>query len=235
MGAEERLLDRKGIETFHRWIRQGIVENKPLDQFSRELIAARGSTYLNPAANFYRAIREPVARAEAVAQVFLGTQLRCAQCHNHPFDKWTQEDYYDWADVFARLNYKVLENRRRDSNDGHEFKGEQIVYVATRGGVKNPRSGKAAHPRFLGETTAMTVLPAESPGEPTPTSSVGGERFPPPSNRVPLSAFAARPSAASARQRPKEERGGFDTDELDALAVWVTCVVREGPPFPRPL
>src|SRR6185503_16795951 len=58
--------------------------------------------------------------------------------------------------------------------------------------------------------------------EPTPTSSVGGERFPPPSNRVPLSAFAARPSAASARQRPKEARGGFDTDELDALAVWVT-------------
>src|SRR5204863_6345591 len=164
--AEERLLDRKGIETFHRWTRQAIAENKPLDRFARELIAARGSTYLNPAANFYRAIREPVARAEAVAQVFLGTQLRCAQCHNHPFDKWTQEDYYDWADVFARLNYKVLENRRRDSNDSHEFKGEQIVYVATKGEVKNPRSGKAAHPRFLGETTAMTLLPTESPEEP---------------------------------------------------------------------
>ncbi len=130
--AEERLLDRKGIETFHRWIRQCIAENRPLDQFARELIAARGSTYFNPASNFYRAIREPVARAEAVAQVFLGTQLRCAQCHNHPFDKWTQDDYYDWADVFARLNYKVLENRRRDSNDGHEFKGEQIVYLDQR-------------------------------------------------------------------------------------------------------
>ena len=149
--AEERLLDRKGIETFHRWIRQSIAENKPIDRFARELITARGSTYFNPAANFYRAIREPVARAEAVAQVFLGTQLRCAQCHNHPFDKWTQDDYYDWADVFARVNYKVLENRRRDNNDGHEFKGEQIVYLADKGELKNPRTGKTAHPRFLGQ------------------------------------------------------------------------------------
>src|SRR5205807_2558762 len=154
--AEERLLDRKGIETFHRWIRRSIAENKPLDRFARELIAARGSTYFNPAANFYRAIREPVARAEAVAQVFLGTQLRCAQCHNHPFDKWRQDDYYDWADEFARVNYKVLENRRRDNNDGHEFKGEQIVYVADRGEVKNPRSGKTAHPRFLGQARPLT-------------------------------------------------------------------------------
>src|SRR5438128_9287815 len=164
--AEERLLDRKGIETFHRWIRQCIAENMPLDRFARELIAARGSTYFNPASNFYRAIREPVARAEAVAQVFLGTQLRCAQCHNHPFDKWTQDDYYDWAEVFARLNYKVLENRRRDNNDGHEFKGEQIVYLAAKGEVKNPRSGKAAHRRFLGETRPMTLESVETPGAP---------------------------------------------------------------------
>jgi len=154
--AEERLLDRKGIEAFQRWLRQGIAENKPLDRFARELIAARGSTYENPAANFYRAVRDPVARSEAVAQVFLGTQLHCAQCHNHPFDKWTQEDYYDWADVFARVGYKVLENRRRDNNDGHEFKGEQIVFVANKGEVKNPRTGKAAHPRFLGGQKPLT-------------------------------------------------------------------------------
>ena len=209
--AEERLLDRKGIETFHRWIRQSIADNKPLDQFARELIAARGSTYFNPASNFYRAIREPVARAEAVAQVFLGTQLRCAQCHNHPFDKWTQEDYYDWADVFARLNYKVLENRRRDINDGHEFKGEQIVYVSSKGEVKNPRSGKSAHPRFLGETSPMTLTAEDSTGEPTPNASEGGERIPVRSNQVPL---------------PGGARGG--SDELDALADWVTS---PGNPF----
>jgi hypothetical protein len=205
--AEERLLDRKGIETFHRWIRRSILENKPLDQFAREIIAARGSTYFNPASNFYRAIREPVARAEAVAQVFLGTQLRCAQCHNHPFDKWTQDDYYDWADVFARLNYKVLENRRRDNNDGHEFKGEQIVFVATKGEVKNPRSGKAAHPRFLGESSPMTLSAEGSSDGPAPDPSKGGERIQPPPNKVPLLGGV---------------RGGFVADELDALADWVT-------------
>jgi uncharacterized protein DUF1549/uncharacterized protein DUF1553 len=154
--AEERLLDRKGIETFYRWIRQGIATNKPLDTFARELIAARGSTYQNPAANFYRAIRDPVARAEAVSQVFLGTRLNCAQCHNHPFDRWTQDDYYDWSDLFARVNYKVLENRRRDNNDSHEFKGEQIVFVAGKGDVKNPRTGKPANARFLGEPASDT-------------------------------------------------------------------------------
>src|SRR4030095_10006249 len=124
---EERVLDQKGVHNFYRWIRQSLAENNTLDQFVRELIAARGSTYQNPPANYYRASRDPVTRAESAAQVFLGTRLQCAQCHNHPFDRWTQDDYYDWAGLFARVDYKVLENRRRDDNDKHEFKGEQVV------------------------------------------------------------------------------------------------------------
>ncbi len=149
--AEERILDRKGLELFHRWVRQSILEHKPIDQFAREIIAARGSTYKNPAANFYRATRTPLERAEASAQLFFGTRVQCAQCHNHPFDRWSQDDYYDWQRVFARVRYKVLENRRRDDNDSHEFKGEQIVYLAPSAEVKNPRTGGPAKPRFLGE------------------------------------------------------------------------------------
>ncbi len=152
---EERVLDRKGVENFHRWVRQSIFEGKPLDQFARELISARGSTYDNPAANYYRANREPAARAEAAAQVFLGTRLQCAQCHNHPFDRWSQDDYFDWTDLFSRVQYKIVENRRRDSNDQHEFKGEQIVYMARKGSVKNPRTGQPAKPRFLGSTKPL--------------------------------------------------------------------------------
>ena len=147
---EEKVLDRKGVQAFHHWIRQSIADNKPLDQFVRELVSARGSTYLNPAANYYRAARDPIMRAESTAQLFLGTQLKCAQCHNHPFDHWTQDDYYGWADVFARVNYKVLENRRKDSNDSHEFVGEQVVYESRDGDVKDPR-GKKVEPRFLGD------------------------------------------------------------------------------------
>ncbi|MEN9575457.1 MAG: hypothetical protein RL514_3312 [Verrucomicrobiota bacterium] len=148
--VEEKTLDAKGMQDFHRWLRASIASGKPMDQFARELIAARGSTYANPEANFYRANRTPVIRAEAAAQVFLGTRLQCAQCHNHPFDRWTQDDYYDWAALFARVDYKILENKRRDTNDKHEFIGEQIVYLSRKGTVTNPRTEKAAEPRFLG-------------------------------------------------------------------------------------
>lgn len=150
--SEEKTLDRKGVEHFHAWIRSSIAQNKPLDQFVRELIVARGSTYQHAPANFYRAMRDPLTRGESTAQLFLGIRLQCAKCHNHPFDNWTQDDYYGWANLFARVNYKILENKRRDGNDKHEFNGEQIVFIARQGEVTNPRIGKPTPPRFLGDT-----------------------------------------------------------------------------------
>ncbi len=147
---EERQLDAKGMEVFHRWIRESIAANKPIDVFARELIAARGSTYQNPAANWWRANRDPVMRAENTARVFLGTQLNCAQCHNHPFERWTQDDYYNWTGLFARVDYKIVENKKKDKSDTREFKGDQIVLLKTSATVLNPRTGEAATPRFLG-------------------------------------------------------------------------------------
>ena len=154
--SEEKAIDRKGVQAFHDWIAQGLRENKPVDQFVREVIAARGSTYLNPPANYYRALRDPVTRAEATAQVFLGVRLQCAQCHNHPFDRWSQDDYYDWASVFARVDYKILQNNRRDNLDKHEFNGEQVVFLTRDGAVTNARNGKLASARFLGAQTKLT-------------------------------------------------------------------------------
>ncbi len=148
---EEKTLDSKGVQNFHAWIRAGIAAGKPLDQFVRELIAARGSTYSEPAANYYRAMRDPLMRAESTAQLFLGVRLQCTKCHNHPFDRWTQNDYYSWANLFARVDYKILENRRRDTNDTHEFDGEQVVYMARQGEVKHPRTGATLPPRFLSD------------------------------------------------------------------------------------
>src|SRR5207245_8450501 len=78
---EEKVLDKKGVGLFHDWIRRCIAEDKPLNEFARELIASRGSSYSNPAANYYRALRDPETRAEATAQVFLGIRLQCAKCH----------------------------------------------------------------------------------------------------------------------------------------------------------
>ena len=147
---EEKVLDSKGVRIFHEWIRSSIADSKPLDQFVRELVASRGSTYAVPPANFYRANRDAVSRAEAAAQVFLGVRLGCAKCHNHPFDRWTQDDYYSWTALFSRVDYKIVENHRRDDNDKHEFKGEQIVLTAAKGDVKDPRTGRVMQPRFLG-------------------------------------------------------------------------------------
>jgi uncharacterized protein DUF1549/uncharacterized protein DUF1553 len=151
---EEKVLDRKGVQLFYRWIRQSIAAEKPLDQFARELLSARGSTYAQPAGNYLRALRDPITRAESTAQVFLGTRLQCAKCHNHPFDRWTQSDYYDWAEVFTPVGYKVLENNRRDGLDKHEFNGEQIVWAGNEKPVMNPKTAKAAHKRFLGDMEA---------------------------------------------------------------------------------
>jgi Protein of unknown function (DUF1549)/Protein of unknown function (DUF1553) len=147
---EERQLDKKGMAVFHGWIRESIAKGKPLDQFARELIAARGSTYENPPANWWRANRDTITRAENTARVFLGTQVNCAQCHNHPFERWTQDDYYDWAGLFARVDYKIVENKRKDTNDTREFKGDQLVQLKPAANFLNARTRQPAAMRFLG-------------------------------------------------------------------------------------
>jgi hypothetical protein len=148
--SEEKVLDRKGVTVFHGWVRRAIADGRPLNEFARDLLAARGSTYADPPANFYRALRDPQARAEAVAQVFLGVRLQCARCHNHPFDRWTQDDYYGLAAFFPRVQYRVLENNRRDRLDTHEFDGEQVVWLAREGEVTHPRTGAVVRPRLPG-------------------------------------------------------------------------------------
>lgn len=160
---EEKVLDRKGVRVFHDWIRECIADGMPLDEFARELIAGRGSTYSNPAANYYRALRDPEVRAEATAQVFLGVRLQCAKCHNHPFEHWTQSDYHAFAAFFARVQYRIISNDRRDTFDKHEFNGEQIVWTAREGEVRHPRTGQVLAPRFL--------------GAPTPDLGPGGDRL----------------------------------------------------------
>lgn len=151
--VEEKVLDTKGVERFHGWIRASLNRGQPLDRFVRELVTAQGSTYDVPPANFYRALRDPVTRGETVGRLFLGVRLQCAQCHNHPFDRWTQDDYYQWAALFARVDYQIVENQRKDKLDKHEFVGDQIVRILDVGEVQNPRTGRDAAPRFLGADT----------------------------------------------------------------------------------
>lgn len=146
---EEKALDEKGVLAFHQWIRDSIAANKPMDQFSRELVTGLGSTYENPPANYYRALREPTLRAEATAQLFLGTRLQCARCHQHPYERWSQDDYYQFAAVFDGIGYEILKNERRDKLDKNQFIGEQLVKVGLKRELKDPRSGSAPLPALL--------------------------------------------------------------------------------------
>jgi hypothetical protein len=155
---EEKTLDRKGVHVFHSWLRRSIAEGKPLNELARELVSARGSTYANPPANYYRALRDPYSRTEATAQVFLGLRLQCVKCHNHPFDRWKQDDYYGLAAFFPRVQYKILENNRRDRFDKHEFDGEQVIVLAREGQTTHPRTGTVVEPRFLGSSVVRSPL-----------------------------------------------------------------------------
>jgi len=161
--VEEKVLDGRGVETFHGWIRDSLTLGKPIDEFVRDLVTSRGSTYANAPANYWRALRDPAGRGEATARLFLGVRLQCAQCHNHPFDRWTQDDYFNWTALFAKIDYRIVSNDRKDKLDLNEFDGEQVVEWTEKGDIKNPRTGGAAIPKFLGaaELGAANKAPLE--------------------------------------------------------------------------
>ena len=220
---EEKTLDRKGVENFHGWLRDSFATNKPLDQMIREIVAGRGSTYEVPPANFYRALRTPFERSEAVGQLFLGVRLQCSKCHNHPFDRWTQDDYYSWGSVFSTIDYKIIENRRRDDNDKHEFDGEQIVFLSQeakpRDQAKDPRTEQVRAAKFLGDKSATGSPSAGSPafpkaGLPSSSNDTSQQKA---AQGSPDKGIPAR------RQAGLQTDTGLPTaDPLDELAAWLT-------------
>ncbi|MEJ7638404.1 MAG: DUF1549 domain-containing protein, partial [Singulisphaera sp.] len=137
--SNARLIQAKGTHVFNRWIRTQLERNTPMDQFVRELLTADGSTFKNPAANYYRISRDPENSVETTAQLFLGVRIQCAKCHNHVFERWTQDDYYGFAAFFPRVRLKK-----------GNLPGEEVVYVVPDGEVRQPRTGKVMKPKALG-------------------------------------------------------------------------------------
>ncbi|HMF29579.1 MAG TPA: DUF1549 domain-containing protein, partial [Candidatus Cybelea sp.] len=121
---EEKAVDPKGVRHFQHWLVQCASDDVPLDRFVRQLLTGRGSTYEHPEANYYRTNLEPQRAAETTAQLFLGVRVACAKCHNHPFDRWTQEDYHGLSAFFARVRTRMVDNQRKDKFDKHELNGE---------------------------------------------------------------------------------------------------------------
>lgn len=135
-------LGEQGMWSMHNWIKESFRTNKPFDQFVRELITARGSLYSVGPANFFRINRDSSALAETTAQLFLGVRMECAKCHHHPFEKYSQEDYYGLAAFFSRVGTK-------GSEEFGLFGGEQVVVVRDTGDVRHPRTNALMKPKAL--------------------------------------------------------------------------------------
>ncbi|MCA9117785.1 MAG: DUF1549 domain-containing protein, partial [Planctomycetaceae bacterium] len=134
-----------GMWAFTNWMRTQFRENRPMDEFVREIITAQGSIYENGPANYYRIATTPEDLAEATAQVFLGVRMQCARCHHHPFEVYSQQDYYGLAAFFTRVTTKP-------SVQFGALGGDSVVRLKRSGSVKHPRSRKVVPPTpLLGE------------------------------------------------------------------------------------
>lgn len=125
------------------WIRESFRENKPYDQFVRELITAQGSTWRNGAATLFRDRREPDEITTIVSQLFLGVRLECAKCHHHPFEKWGQEHFFGFASYFSRVGRKGQGISTPISG------GEETIFTAKSGRVTHPLTGEVLQPSPL--------------------------------------------------------------------------------------
>jgi uncharacterized protein DUF1549/uncharacterized protein DUF1553 len=154
--ANRKTLQLDGVHKYHEWIRENLANNRGFDQWVRELITSDGSTYANPPANFYRVAKDPTSLAETTAQLFFGVRMQCAKCHNHPFEKWTQDDYYSLAAFFARVKLKKDPNEEATKQPAQ---AAELVFLDRAGEVTQPRTGKVMPPKVFGEAKPAEVPP----------------------------------------------------------------------------
>ena len=137
---------------FYAWVRDSLLANKPYDQLVRELLAATGTVIANPPVAWYKRVKEPKQQLEDVAQLFLGVRMQCAQCHHHPFERWSQDDYYSLAAFFTQVGRKPSATRGEDL-----IFHKRGVAVAT-----NIKSGAALKPAALCDAISE-IAPDEDP------------------------------------------------------------------------
>jgi len=145
------------VNAYWQWIRDRVAENTPWDQLVREIVTSRGSSVENGATNFFAVHQDPETMAENTAQAFLSLSINCAKCHNHPLEKWTNDQYYAFANLFARVRAKGWGGEVRNGD------GVRTLYVESRGDLLQPKTGKPQPPAPLD-------------GEPLPIDDAGDRR-----------------------------------------------------------
>jgi len=152
--VNNKKLSAEEVWAYYDWIRERVAANTPWDVFVKSIITAKGSTLQNGAANFYVLHDDPRAASETMSQAFLGMSVTCAKCHNHPMEKWTNDQYYQMANMFARVRIK-----------SGTRPGENVVFTAADGDLVQPLRGKPQ-------------IPAPLDGKPIPIDSPQDRRLP---------------------------------------------------------
>ena len=149
----------EGTFAFHEWLRLAMAHDKPYDQFVREILAATGDEVTHPPVVWYNELTEFQQFVDDTAQVFLGLRLACAQCHHHPYEKWSQDDYWGLAAFFGRVGRKnILQPKQLQGKPVNRF----VVFVQSQGAVTNKRTGQAATIKPL-DAPPVEVPPGEDP------------------------------------------------------------------------
>lgn len=156
----------KAVLNYDNWIRDQFRENVSYDRFVSRLVTAKGSTWQNGAATLYRDRRSPDEVATMVSQLFLGIRLECAKCHHHPFERWSQKDFYQFAAYFSKVTRKGTGLSPPISG------GEEIVYTSSKGEVKHPLTGEVLEPVPLFEVAMLATNAPPLEASTNPPSAV---------------------------------------------------------------
>jgi hypothetical protein len=148
--CNSKFLGSEGAELFHNWIHSEVEKNTPYDKFVRKILTATGSNRENPAASYWKILRTPTEAMENTTQLFLATRFSCNKCHDHPFERWTQDQYYHMAAYFARVTFKEDDNSEGKRIGGTDVESAkplyEIVEDGTQGEVEHIRTGKVSPP-----------------------------------------------------------------------------------------
>jgi hypothetical protein len=139
LSNSRQFLYEKGTFFFQQWLREAMARNLPYDQFARELVTATGGLYEVAPTSYYPLMKKAEEMATTTSQIFLGVGLECARCHDHPFEKWKQDDFLGLAAFFSQVRYK---NRIRQN--------ERVLYLDPKRELTHPKSKKPVTPKFLG-------------------------------------------------------------------------------------
>ena len=148
----------KAVWNLDAWLRSAFRRNMPYDQFVRELLTARGSTWHNGATVIFRDRPDTVEIGASVSQLFLGVRLECAKCHHHPFEVWSQDDFYGFASFFSRVGHKGAGLSPPISG------GEEMIFTRSSGRLNHGRTGEPVAPKLLGGAP-LTLGPERDPRE----------------------------------------------------------------------